>query len=62
MLKIFFLLSVVKGLVLVMAPRRGNTLELFLQLCQGKFQICLEEDYDSVVTLLHQKVNSFFFP
>jgi hypothetical protein len=39
-----------------MAPRRGRTLDAFLELCQGKFDIYLDEEFDGDVTLSHQKV------
>ncbi len=39
-----------------MAPRRGRTLDAFLELCHGKFDIYLEEEFDDDVTLSHQKV------
>ncbi len=45
-----------QGLILIMAPRRGRTLDAFLELCQGKFDIYLDEEFDGDVTLSHQKV------
>nr|CAH0110208.1 unnamed protein product [Daphnia galeata] len=43
------------GLILIMAPRRGRTLDAFLELCHGKFDIYLDEEFDGDVTLSHQK-------
>lgn len=43
------------GLILITAPRRGRTLDAFLALCHGKFEVYLEEDFDVDVTLSHQK-------
>lgn len=48
--------STLQGLILIMAPRRGRTLDAFLELCHARFDIYLEEEFDSDVTLLHQKV------
>jgi len=43
------------GLILIMAPRRGRTLDRFLELCHGKFLVYLQEEFDREVTLLHQE-------
>jgi len=43
------------GLILIMAPRRGRTLDRFLELCHGKFLIYLQEEFDRDVTLLHKE-------
>ncbi|KZS15841.1 Calmodulin-lysine N-methyltransferase [Daphnia magna] len=43
------------GLILIMAPRRGRTLDAFLELCHDKFDIYLNEEFDSDVTRSHQK-------
>lgn len=53
---LFSLFSPLQGLILIMAPRRGRTLDAFLELCQGKFDIYLDEEFDGDVTLSHQKV------
>ena len=45
-----------QGLILIFAPRRGRTLDAFLELCHGKFDIYLKEEFDDDVTLSHQKV------
>jgi len=43
------------GLILIMAPRRGRTLDQFLELCHDKFLVYLQEEFDREVTLLHQE-------
>ena len=45
-----------QGLILIFAPRRGRTLDALLELCHGKFDIYLKEEFDDDVTLSHQKV------
>ena len=53
------MVSLIQGLILIMAPRRGRTLDRFLELCHGKFLIYLQEEFDRDVTLLHKEVGIY---